>query len=75
MATHYDSYEAADESRDAEKEMVCGVRLEDDAAAYFVMPREAEDDAVHDAGFAIRHGKPMDSYQREIMRLARKGSE
>jgi hypothetical protein len=60
----FETYEEADQNRDPDHEMVCGVRMEDDSARYFVLPRDVSDQAAADRAFEIRNGRPVSSYER-----------
>lgn len=66
----YDEAAAARENPDAE--MVCGVRMQDESARYFIMPSDAPDQVIHDRAFEIRNGRPVSEYERMIKSLAEK---
>jgi len=67
----FDSWEEADQSREnPDAEMVCGVRMEDETARYFVVPRETSDDEIAEMAFEIRNGRPVSNYERTIRDLA-----
>jgi len=42
---------------------VCGT-FKGDKPVYFLMPMEASDDAIHDQAFEVRHGRPINNYER-----------
>lgn len=71
MTRTFETWEAAAESRvDEDTEMVCGVRMEDESARYFVVPRDTPDQEIADMAFEIRNGRPVTPYERTIRELA-----
>lgn len=71
MKRVFETYEEAVLSReDPERTIVCGVRMEDESARYFVMPIDAQDDEIADRAFEIRNGRPVSNYERTIRELA-----
>ena len=73
----FETFEEANAALDADHEMVCGVRMEDDSARYFVMPRDVPDEVAADRAFEIRHGRPVSSYERWLKQIVedRKSAE
>jgi len=37
---------------------------------YFLTPKDADPDVMRELAFEARHGKPMDSYQRSLLKYA-----
>lgn len=71
MSRTFETYDEAFAAiEDPEADMVCGVRMEDESARYFVMPRNAPDDLIADRSFEIRNGRPVSNYERMIKSLA-----
>jgi hypothetical protein len=66
----FETYEDAVLARELDTDMVCGVRMEDESARYFLMPCDAPDDVVADRAFEIRNGRPVSNYERVIRELA-----
>lgn len=67
----YETYEEAADAREyPDDEMVCGVRMPDESARYFVMPVDAPDQVIHDRAFQIRNGRPVSDYERLLKDLA-----
>jgi hypothetical protein len=66
----FETWEEADQSRDPDTEMVCGVVMEDKSPRYFVVSRDTEDDVIAERAFEIRNGRPVSSYERTIRELA-----
>lgn len=65
----FETYEEADENRDEAHEMVCGVRMEDESARYFILPRDVSDEAAAERAFEIRNGRPVSSYERWLKQI------
>lgn len=65
----FETYDEANDNRDEEHEMVCGVRMPDDSARYFVLPRDISDDAAAERAFEIRNGRPVSSYERWLKQI------
>jgi hypothetical protein len=70
MAVAFTTYDEADEARDPEIEMVCGVRMKDGTDRYFLMGRQAPDELVHDTAFEIREGREISPYERSLHEVA-----
>lgn len=71
MSRVFETYEEAQESiEDPDGFMVCGVRMEDESAKYFVLPRDVDDEEGYQVAFRVRHGREMSSYERWLRDLA-----
>jgi hypothetical protein len=70
MTVAFETFEEADDVRDPDHEVVCGVRMDDGSARYFVLDADCPDDVGHDVAFAIRHGRQPTSYEAWLKRVA-----
>ena len=62
----FDSFDDAQAAAGPD-DMVCGALLKSGEPAYFLMPRGTDQELVRDAAFQLRHGRPMNTYERWLL--------
>lgn len=64
----FTDFDAADAARG--DKMLCGTLLPSGEPRYFLLDAGADDEAVREAAFSVRHGRPIEDYERWLVRTA-----
>lgn len=70
MIPTFETYEEARDSVPDDQHVVCGTRLLDGSARYFVLRADTPDALGHDIAFEIRNGRLPSQYEKWLKEIA-----